>query len=773
MPNSTDIIKILLVEDNKTDATIFKATLEQRKVRFDLIVVDSKEDYIDALEKNNFDIIVSDYMLPSFNGMEALVYRNQHNPLLPFIVLTGSLSEETAVSCIKAGADDYIIKDHISRIDIAINKAIERKKLEKEKRDNENELSYEKELYQNLFELSPIGIILEDSKGTILDANGSILKVTGYTKEELIGQNIRIFAPKEDYPRIEKDIKDILNGKIIRQEVTNVNKDGKHKHSTEITETRIRLPDGTMGILSINNDITHRKKVEEDLLKSNKSLAMAQKIGKIGTWDYDLLNEKIFWSDEVYVQFGLKAGSVEPSKELFISYVTPEQREIVNNAIRDAIEKETPFDMDINMLRNDGTSWISHITAALIKDKAGTYRHFIGIQQDITESELVTRELIVAKEKAEESNRLKSEFLANLSHEIRTPMNGIIGFASLLEQEVLNDDERNNFAHIIVNSSKQLLRIIDDILEISRLQTRQIKILNDKINLSDLLLELFSIFDLKAKNSGLHMYLKDKLQSGEEIVYTDASKLKKILSNLLENAFKFTKEGYVELGVKKQEKMYQFYVKDTGLGIRKEMQQIIFERFSQEEKEISQKSGGLGLGLSIAMENAQLLGGNIWLTSEKGKGSSFFVEIPLEPEETEEKDNDSSSKKGDIGAKDKPVVLVAEDEEVNYQYIEILLRKYAVPLEIHHVFNGKEAVEFCKNQNNISLVIMDIKMPLMNGIEATKLIKEIRPELPVIAQTAYTRNEDRELALAAGCEEYISKPFQRKHFYEVLSRYIS
>ncbi len=384
----------------------------------------------------------------------------------------------------------------------------------------------------------------------------------------------------------------------------------------------------------------------------------------------------------------------------------------------------------------------------------------------------VNEELSVAKEKAEQSDRLKTEFLNNMSHEIRTPMNGIIGFSSMLENEGINPERRKLFSKLIQNSSHQLLKIIDDILEISRLETKQIEISKQPFCLNDLFMELFSIFNIQSKDRKLPIYLKKGLPDKQSKIESDKSKLHKIIANLVDNALKYTNEGFIEMGYYLHNSKLVIYVRDTGIGIAPEYKNAIFERFSQINKDISRKSGGLGIGLSIVKENTEIMGGKITLESEPGVGSTFYVTIPYEPAETNHSGTNNSDR-NDADPQKQCTILIAEDEEINYLFMEALLdEKLTYPHLIMHAKDGKEAVDIIKNKKDIDIVLMDIKMPVMNGHEAAKEIKSFRPGLPIIAQTAYSTDSDKEKALSNGCDDFISKPIDSARLVSLINKYV-
>ena len=393
----------------------------------------------------------------------------------------------------------------------------------------------------------------------------------------------------------------------------------------------------------------------------------------------------------------------------------------------------------------------------------------LAVGREISQRKQVEEELRSAKERAEESDRLKSTFLANMSHEIRTPMNGILGFADLLNDDNLSQEQRKQYVNIISNCGNQLIRVIDDILEISRLETRQIKADFQNICLNHLLTELFSIFKLNSDQKNVTLALKTAFEDNDSYLKTDLTKLNKILSNLIENALRYTSKGYVEFGYYVENDTLVIYVKDTGIGIAKDQLPFIFDRFRQIDLELSKKAGGLGLGLSIARENTELIGGQITVDSTPGKGTTFFVKVPFLREAKTSPVKKSIDR---LSYNEKPVILIVEDEEINYLYLETILKAEKNDYKILHAWNGKEAWQMFLDNPEINLVFMDLKMPLMNGFEATEKIREINPDIPVIAQTAYSTPEEMKKAIAVGCDDFISKPISRESLERIITDFI-
>jgi PAS domain S-box-containing protein len=443
-----------------------------------------------------------------------------------------------------------------------------------------------------------------------------------------------------------------------------------------------------------------------------------------------------------------------------------EEAEKQYHYIFNSIEPPSPLLSNFRTLNGNEKFLLTHYH---FLKKNGQTMAMLSVIEDITDQKIAANEILCAKEKIEESERLKASFLAKMSHEIRTPMNGIIGFSSMLIDPDLTDEKRKQFVEIITSSSNQLLELIDDIIDLSKIEAHQVEIINKDFYLNNLLNDLYVFFSSTAISKNIHFTILPGLQMTDSKIITDEQKLKNILTNLLSNAFKFTHEGKIEFGYTIQNKEIQFFVNDTGIGINPRNFKTIFEHFRQGDDSNTRQYGGTGLGLPISKSYIELLGGRIWLNSKLNQGSSFYFTVPYHPVQPiipGQKEDDST-----IPDWTGKLILIAEDEEINYIYLSEVLAITNVTLLIAR--NGLEAVEIVKNKGNtIDLILMDIKMPEMNGFEATKIIKQAYPQLPIIAQTAYAMAGDRDIALAEGCNDYISKPVKKDKLITLLKNYI-
>ena len=395
-----------------------------------------------------------------------------------------------------------------------------------------------------------------------------------------------------------------------------------------------------------------------------------------------------------------------------------------------------------------------------------------------------TYELEKAKEKAEESDRLKSAFLANMSHEIRTPMNAIIGFSNLINDSVISKSVRTEYINLINTNSYSLLKTIDDILDIAKIESNQLSIKKKSFLINKMLLDLYDIFinRIKTQNKeNIKLHIKAGNENTDFAIYSDPIRLQQILSNLINNALKFTEKGFIEFGYSiekiKEQPVLRFYVKDTGIGMSNDQQTIIFKRFTKIEANREKFYEGAGLGLAISEKLVNMLGGNIWVESEinnlpdgKAGGSTFYFTIPyIQISKKEEFANNKEVITTNFEWPGK-TILVVEDIDTHYKLFHIFLSDSKVKLL--RAENGEIAVEMCK-KHDIDLVLLDIKMPVMDGLEAVRFIKEQNPDLPVIAQTAYAMPEDKDKGIKSGCNAYISKPIQKQELMDLLSKFLS
>lgn len=366
-------------------------------------------------------------------------------------------------------------------------------------------------------------------------------------------------------------------------------------------------------------------------------------------------------------------------------------------------------------------------------------------------------ELIIALKKAEESDHLKTAFLANMSHEIRTPMNGILGFASLLKKPGLSIDEQQKFIEIIESSGERMLNIINDLINISKIESGQMDVSFSRININEEIEELSAFFKPELDQKGMQFDINYSLKAEEASLYTDKDKLDAILTNLIKNAIKYSNEGIIELGYNLKNGFIEFFVKDSGIGIAKDQIKNIFKRFVQAELGYTRSYEGAGLGLSIAQAYVNMLDGEIWVESKEEVGSQFYFTIPYKKHS--EKHSIQKASDNNLVPQnfmENLCILIVEDEDTADLYLTSLLKRKCK--KILHAKTGIEAINLCRENKDIDLILMDIKMPQMDGYEATRIIREFNKDVKIIAQTAYALQGSREMAMEAGCNDYISKP---------------
>jgi PAS domain S-box-containing protein len=628
-------LTILLLEDEAFDAELIKEQLLLlEEFNCEIIWAKDRDSFFSALETRCPDLILSDYNLRDFTGLDALRYISEKKMLIPFIFVTGAIDEETAVGTIKAGAWDYVVKDRLIRLPLAIKGALQ---LREEKRNVLNAALQSRKLLKAI-EQSPVHIIMMNVNHEIEYVNKPFTDSTGYSLEDLQAAD---------------------------------------------------------------------------------------------SWRFVLQNmpEKYF-------------------HDLTVKRIKPYN-----------------WHGEIQSSRKDGTLlWESVSISPLINDE-DQVTHYVIIKEDITPRKRIVQELIDARNKAERSDKLKDAFLQNLSHEIRTPLNAIVGFSSLLEDADSLPEELKEYTSIILSSSNQLLSIVNDILTISRIQTGQEVMTNTEIYVNSILDDMYMIFKAQAQQNNIAYSIVKENDDKDFIIYSDETKLVQILTNLLNNAFKYTHKGSVTCGYKVKDNRIEFYVEDTGIGISPENQRIIFDRFRQADTSFNRSYGGTGLGLSISKSFAEMLGGEIWVRSVLGEGSVFYLSLPCRID----KHFPSFSQEDATKLPNKEItILVAEDEKHNFRLIKAFLDDACIKLI--HAANGQEAVDICQSVSPIDLILMDIKMPEMDGISAMLEIRKTL-KIPIIAQTAYALEHEKQQLLKIGFSDYIAKPIKKEDLIEKVYRH--
>jgi PAS domain S-box-containing protein len=1013
-----NLFKILFVEDVPSDVDLAVLELRKEKLKFEYFTVCTRIDLIKELNHFKPDMIISDYMMPSFNGLQALKETKAFNPDIPFILYTGSVNEEIAVECIKAGAQDYVIKEHMTRLPFAVKEALEQVRINKERRFSELLLKENEAKLQSIFSAAQVGIGLVVDR-VLIEVNDFFCKMTGYYRSDIIGKSSEILyssaeeyaiAGKEKYRQIaEKGTGTVeskfkcRDGKILNVIISSSPLD-KNDHKKGITFTVLDIterkkseealkesqnlfqtlsqvspvgifrtkPDGyttyvnpkwlelsglpsdeaigfgwlkavhpedrkliearwksdvqsrtssiaeyrflrsdgssvwvmgnavpewidneVVGYIGTITDITERKLTEEALAESEtkyRQMVTQSPDGifvidlsgmfisvnraicdKLKYTEEELLSMKI-WSiipenyhsfhrlrlrsiiegntPKVNAEYEVKGkdGKIHSIEVLSAPYYKGKklvgfqgiarditERKLAEKSLRESEERhrsifenvqdlfyETSIDgtilevspsirflskgqyqreeligksifdfysdpqermafisqitehgaisdFEITLVNKDGTRIPCSLSSKIFFDPQGRPSKIIGSVRDITDRKNVSEALRLAKEKAEASDKLKTTFLNNISHEVRTPLNGILGFAEIISKISLSEDEKRESLAMLYESSDRLLNTITSYMDISLLTSGNFTVHKKDFNPGQVLKRIFENYNTICSNRNLELILDIPVKSENILINSDPEIFQKVLNHLLNNAVKFTEKGSIRLGFSILENEIEFFVKDSGIGIRKESMENIFNRFEKEDRGPSRLSEGSGLGLSISKGMVDMIGGKMHVDSEIGVGSCFSIRIPYQNKEgasvplTQPVEHRKSTRK--------PSILLAEDDETNSYFLKALLAR-EMDANVLHASNGREAIELFKANPDIELVLMDMKMPEVNGFEATRQIKLIRNEVPVIAITAYAMSGDEERVMAAGCDGYLSKPITKRSLLQKMAEFI-
>lgn len=648
----------------------------------------------------------------------------------------------------------------LTRINKSLNKEIiVRKIIEQALSENEKKL---RSVLNAAIDVSFIIIDLS-GKSIIRSFSPGSEKMFGYTAGEVIGKPLNILK-LPDYANIVSSVrKELVEKGISRKEEIMLCRKSGELFPALLTVYPLKDDEGRFtGALSVTIDITELKRTRDEFIKVK---------GKAEESEYKFRTLFEQASDGIFINDG-DGNYIEVNKSgcEMLGY---SRDELLKTNINDIIQKENLENNPVKkaemhtekvaianwiLVRKDGSVFPAEISGKMLSDG-----RMQGIVRDITERKKFEQELIAAKEKAEESDQLKTAFLQNMSHEIRTPMNAIIGFSELLPEYFDDKAKLTRFANNIKQRGADLLEIISGILDIAKIESGQLRVNLEECKMGNLFAEIEIFFDEhknRIDNNQIEFNLRIAQNVQRQEVFIDQAKLKQILINLIGNAFKFTNSGTIELGCNIFEpNVFTFFVTDTGIGIPREKYLEIFSRFMQASSDKSRLYGGTGLGLSIVKGLLNLLGGKIWLESEKGMGSTFYFTMPFITSNHPTNDFAEVPEIEKIISHPNVKILIVEDDEYNAQYLKEILSN--TDYYVVSTCYGQKAVEIC-TQQAIDLVLMDIRLPDISGYEVTSLIKKQKPGIKVIAQTAYATYEDKQRALESGCDDYISKPIGRE-----------
>ncbi len=645
---------------------------------------------------------------------------------------------------------------------------------------------------------SPESIVVTDTNGFIEYVNPAACLISGYACEELIGKNPRVLKAGETAAEEYKVMWDtIKSGNEWKGEFHNKRKNGD-LYWERASISPIKNPVGEITqYLGVKEDITeqkHSEGLQKVLFNISRQVFETTDIPHLLEIVKNELSTLIntnnfyvaFYNEETdMLTMAYRVDEQDTftewrAKKSLTGYVVRNNKSVIikNEGFQELIKSG-----EVELYGANSEIWLGvpltvngkPYGAIVVQDyqDSNAYNEndlkmleFIAGQVSLSiQRQKSILDLQEAFVKAEASDKLKTAFINNISHEIRTPLNGILGFTEMSLNPDTTPEDHELFYTVIKKSSKRLLNTITSYMDISMLVSGTMEISRRPSNLDKLLKEISNDFSEISNSKGIEFKVVKPDLAEPLMLNTDIEKLRKILSHLLDNAFKFTQKGTISFGYEIKDTEFEFYVSDTGTGIKTNLLNVIFDAFMQADVSSTRGYEGSGLGLTIANGLVKLLGGNLRIDTERGKGSVFYFTLPFSENAilvTQKPVNNPKTAE----TENKPLILIAEDDDSNYKYIEIVLMYSSY--RVMRAENGLEAVDYLRKNPDVSLVLMDIKMPLMDGFEATRQIRTFMPDIPIIALTAHVTAEDESLAISSGCNEYVTKPVSKAKLLEII-----
>lgn len=797
MKNQSNIRTILIVDDLLENLQLLTEMLTQQG--YEVRAVKTGKEAIASIKSKLPDLVLLDILLPDIDGFDvcSTIKSDEQTVDVPVIFISALNKIADKIRGFSVGGVDYITKPfvteevlarvqtHIELSRLRIENKLHAKELQIKNTELLGEIAEREKAQSSLYvEKTRLDITLKSIGDAVIstDLQGNITFMN-VVAEELTGWNFKDvqYQPLLSvFHIINQQTRELCTNpvELVLQTGSVV---GLANHTVLISRKGVEyiISDSASPIKNKNGEIIGIVLIFKDDTEKHNAV---EKIKSFSHIFEESLNEIYIFDSNSYKFIYANKGAIGnigyTMKELLtltpIDIKPDYSSEAFNALLKPLKDEETnKLIFETTHKRKNGLTY--SIEVHLQKSTFDGNEVYVAIILDITVRNQGAKELVKAKEQAEESDRLKSTFLANMSHEIRTPMNGILGFSSLLKEPNLTGETQQEYIKIIEKSGSRMLNIINDIVDISRIEAGLMTLDIKESNINEQIEYIYTFFKQEVEAKGMKLSFKNTLPAKEAIIETDREKIFAILTNLVKNAIKFTREGSIEFGYNRVESegiaALQFYVKDTGKGIPHEKKEIIFKRFMQSGQSYDINREGTGLGLSISKAYVEILGGKIWVESEERKGSTFYFTIPYNTLPKQEIASENIGTTGVEPLKLNLKILIAEDEETSERLLEIMVNMFSK--QIIKARTGVETIEACRNNPDIDLILMDIQMPEMSGYEATRQIRKFNKDVVIIAQTAFGLAGDREKSIMAGCDDYISKPINKGELIKMIGKYFN